>query len=86
MPPLVTAAIAASSPSKTRAGPLWWTPLVAGELDTQPSGARLPRRIARPPVALSGSSSGRTTRWPSVSVAALGELADVWPVTVIVSS
>ncbi len=34
---------------------------------TQPSGARFPRRMTRPPVGLTGSVSGRTTRWPGVS-------------------
>ena len=64
MPPCVTAAIAASSPSNTRAGPVWWRRSWPASFTTQPSGARLPRRIARPPVGLSGSSSGRTTCWP----------------------
>ena len=74
--PAVTAAIAASSPSKTRAGPLWWTRSWPESFTTQPSGARLPRRIARPPVGLIGSASGRTTSWPSVSVGRAGVLAD----------
>ena len=74
--PAVTAAIASSSPSKTRAGPSWWRRSWPASLTTQPSGARLPRRIARPPVGLIGSSSGRTTSWPWVSRASRGVLAD----------
>ena len=62
-----TAAIAASSPSNTRAGPRWWRRSWPASFTTQPSGARLPRRMARPPVALIGSASGRTTSWPGVS-------------------
>ena len=74
--PAVTAAIASSSRSKTRAGPSWWTRSWPASFTTEPSGARLPRRIARPPVVLSGSSSGRTTSWPGVSLRLAGVLAD----------
>ena len=62
--PAMTAAIAASSPSKTRAGPTWRRRSCPASLTTQPSGARLPRRIARPPVGLSGSASGRIDLLP----------------------
>ena len=86
MPPCVAAAIAASSPSNTRAGPVWWRRSWPASFTTQPSGARLPRRIARPPVGLSGSSSGRTTRWPAVSSAASAISPTVLPVTVIASA
>ena len=43
---------------------------------TQPSGARLPLRMTRPPVDLSGSLSGRTTACPGVSLAPAGFIAD----------
>ena len=43
---------------------------------TEPSGARLPRRMARPPVFFTGSSSGRTTSWPGASSRLAGVLAD----------
>ena len=36
----------------------------------------LPRRIARPPWALSGASTGSTTFWPGVSTAPVGLFAD----------
>ena len=49
---------------------------VPATLTTAPSGARLPRRIARPPCALSGSSSGRTTSWPGGLGRGVGLLAD----------
>ena len=81
--PAVTAAMASSSDSKTRAGPSWWTRSWPESFTTQPSGARLPRRMARPPVGLSGSSSGRTTRWPSVSSASRACSPIVLPVTVL---
>ena len=47
---------------------------------TQPSGARLPLRIARPPVGFSGCSSGTTTSWPGVSSTAAGDLGERAPV------
>src|SRR5436305_15153 len=50
----VTAAIASSSDSNARAGPEWRRRSWPASLTTQPSGARLPRRIARPPVGLIG--------------------------------
>ena len=75
-PLAVTAAIASSSDSKTRAGPSWWRRSWPASLTTQPSGARFPRRIASPPVGLIGSSSGRTTRWPSASAGVARVLAD----------
>ena len=71
-----TAAIASSSPSNTRAGPMCLRRSWPASLTTQPSGATLPRRIAKPPVGFSGSSSGRTTGCPAVSCASLGVLAD----------
>ncbi len=57
-----TAAIAASSPSNTRAGPVCRRRSWPASLTTHPSGATLPRRIAKPPVGFRGSDSGRTTR------------------------
>ena len=59
--------------------------LVAGELDDAPSGARLPCRIAKPPVGFSGSESGSTTRWPAVSAASAACSPIVRPVTVTAS-
>ena len=50
-----TAANASSSDSNTRAGPLCSSRPWPDSFTTQPSGARLPRRIARPPFGLSGS-------------------------------
>ena len=82
----VTAAIAASSPSNTRAGPAWWRRSWPASLTTQPSGARLPRRIARPPVGLIGSSSGAHDLLALGLVAASACSPIVWPVTVIASS
>ena len=85
--PCVTASIASSSHSKTRARARVMRLLVAGELrSTEPSGARLPRRMARPPVALTGSSTGRTTSWPGVSTASRACSPMVRPVTVGTSS
>ena len=80
--PPVTAAIAASSPSNTRAGPRWWRRSWPESFTTLPSGARLPRRMARPPVALSGCSSGRMTSWPGLSCASGAWSPIVLPVTV----
>ena len=77
-----TAAIASSSPSNTRAGPLWWRRSCPASLTTEPSGASEPLRMARPPLRLSGSDSGRTTRWPSVSLASRACSPIVLPVTV----
>ena len=48
-----------SSLSKTRAGPRWCARSWPATLTTQPSGARLPCRMTRPPVVLSGCASGR---------------------------
>src|SRR5579885_2779588 len=82
MRPAVTAAIASSSRSKTRAGPRWKTRSWPAIFTTQPSGARLPRRMTRPPVGLSGSACGRTTTCPGVSAARAASSAKVRPVTV----
>ncbi len=81
-----TALIAASSPSKTFAGPTWCRRSWPASLMTEPSGATLPLMIAKPPVALSGSSSAWTTTWPGVSTAASAISPAVWPVTVIASA
>ena len=68
--------MASSSRSKTRAGP-WWTFLSCpASLITQPSGARMPRRMAMPPRGLSVWSSGRITSWPAVSVRIGGFLGE----------
>ena len=79
----VTAVMASSSDSKTRAGPRWlrrsW-PLI---LATHPSGARLPCRMTSPPVFFSGLSSGTMTSWPGVSTALSPSAAKVLPVTVM---
>ena len=56
-----------SSLSNTRAGPRCCARSVPDSLSTAPSGARLPKRITRPPCGLSGRSIGRTTSWPGVS-------------------
>ena len=53
---------------------------------TQPSGARLPRRIAKPPFGLIASDTGRITSWPSVSSALSAISPSVCPVTVMASS
>src|SRR2546430_559104 len=55
----VTAAIASSSRSKTRAGPRWVVRSWPAIFTTQPSGARLPFRMTRPPVGLSGRAGDR---------------------------
>src|SRR5260221_693801 len=67
IPCSLTARKHSSSDSKTLAGPTCFLRSVPASLTTAPSGARLPWRIARPPSALSGSDSGRTTSCPSVS-------------------
>ena len=71
-----TAAIAASSPSNTRAGPACLRRSWPASLTTQPSGATLPRRIAKPPVGLSGSTAGARRAGPAVSARLVGVLAD----------
>ena len=53
---------------------------------TQPSGARFPRRIAKPPFGLIGFDTGRITSWPSVSSALSAISPSVFPVTVMASS
>ena len=53
--PAFTAANASSSHSNTRAGPLCSRRPWPASFTTQPSGARLPRRIAKPPLGASGS-------------------------------
>ena len=57
------AVMASSSQSKTRAGPLCFniSGATALRFTTQDSGAMLPFRIAIPPVAEYGSSTGRMT-------------------------
>ena len=82
----ITAAKASSSRSNTRAAPLCSIRSWPDSFTTQPSGARLPRRIAKPPFGLSAWSTGRTTSWPSVSSAASATAPIVWPVTVSSSS
>src|SRR6187551_3415155 len=77
----LTARKQSSSDSKTRAGPTCFLRSVPASLTTAPSGARLPRRIAKPPSLLSGSESDRTTSWPSAATAAVevgGDEAATW--------
>src|SRR5262245_43180179 len=81
--PALTAAEADSSESNTRAGPLKVVRLCPDSLTTQPSGARLPRRITSPPDGLSGFDAGRTTSCPGVSSATEASSPIVRPVTVI---
>ena len=61
-PPFI-AAIASSSQSNTLAGPSCTSisSTTAERLTTEPSGARLPERTARPPVLLYGLSTGLIT-------------------------
>ena len=63
MRPEEIASYAASSPSNTRAGPLWR--IISGStalcLTTEPSGAMFPYRIASPPSLWTGLSSGLMT-------------------------
>src|SRR5216683_1282383 len=69
MRPSRTAANASSSRSKTRAGPAWRGRSCPAAFTTAPSGARLPVRMYRPPLGLSGAESGLTTCWPGASEA-----------------
>src|SRR5439155_361622 len=73
----VTAAMASSSRSKTRAGPRCVVRSWPAIFTTQPSGARLPFRMTRPPLGLSGRSSGATTSCPGVSTARARPAADL---------
>src|SRR3954453_2347693 len=77
-----TAAKQSSSLSNTRAGPLWKRRSCPASFTTHPSGARFPRRIARPPVGFSGVSIGTTTSCPGVSTTAVATSASVRPSTV----
>ena len=81
-----TAANASSSRSNTRAGPLCSIRSCPESFTTQPSGARLPRRIANPPFGLIASDTGRITSCPSVSSALSAISPSVCPVTVMASS
>ncbi len=58
----------------TRAGPLKSSPSLPVILATAPSGARLPRRIRRWPVALIGFSSGWITSCPALRPGSVGEV------------
>src|SRR5450759_431318 len=77
-----TAANAAISPSKTRAGPECFRRSCPASFTTQPSGASEPRRIASPPVFLSGRVMSRTTCCPGVSRASAASSRSERPVTV----
>ena len=66
---LVTAVIASSSDSKTRAGPRCSNRSCPLILATQPSGARFPFSTTSPPVFFSGLSNGAITSWPGASMA-----------------
>src|SRR3954469_10399250 len=79
MPCCSTTAKHSSSEAKTRAGPVCFRRSSPATLTTQPSGARLPRRMTRPPVGLSGFESGRTTSWPGVSCDAAAPLPHCLP-------
>ena len=60
------------------AGGAWWKRRSwPATLMTQPSGARLPLRMTRPPVGLRGLSSVWMTGWPGVSTAAAASSARV---------
>ena len=82
----LTAAKQSSSDSKTRAGPVWPVRSVPASLTTAPSGARLPRRIARPPCRLERVVE-RAARppGPAASLAASASSPIVRPLTVISS-
>ena len=71
-----------ASRSKTRAVPVWLRRSWPATLMTQPSGARLPRRMTRPPVGLSGLSQLWMTTWPGVSTAVSASAKRVLPLTV----
>ena len=75
---------ASSSLSKTRAGPSWTSILgaTAERLTTDPSGARLPRSTAMPPVGEKGSSMGRMTELSLTRAPAMFS-PTVLPVTVM---
>ena len=75
-----TASKQAVSESNTRAGPRWWRRSWPASFTIEPSGARLPRRIAWPPVALIGVSIGWTTCWPGRLDDVRGDLRDRPPV------
>ena len=72
----------ASSLSNTRAGPRCSRRPWPTSFTTQPSGERLPRRIASPPVGLSGRSTGRITSCPGCSFASATSSPIVLPLTV----
>ena len=78
--PARTASAQASSPSKTRAGPVWRRRSVPASFTRLPSGARLPRRQKSDPAAFTGRSSARTTR-PSGAGASAVAVASVPPCT-----
>ena len=63
----VTAAMASSSESNTRAGPRCSSRSCPLILATQPSGARLPLRITSPPVFSAACPAARITSCPGVS-------------------
>ena len=73
----MTAAIAASSFSNTRAGPSCVDALVAGELDHAALGGEVAAQDREAAGGLDRRRrAGRTTRWPGVSCASRGVLAD----------
>src|SRR3989449_134201 len=76
-----TAAEHSSSEAKTRAGPRWRRRSWPTSFTIAPSVARLPRSTASPPVSFSGRSTGPTTSWPGVAVAAAAISASVRPST-----
>ena len=80
--------MASSSDSKTRAGPSWWRRSWPASLTTQPSGARLPRRIARPPRGLDrvrpagARPPGPRSRPPRAACSPMVRPVTVWRVLV----
>jgi hypothetical protein len=72
----VTAAIASSSDSNTRAGPRLVAALVPGELDHAALGREVAAQDRQAAGRLDRIASGRITSWPGVSTVPRGDLAD----------
>mmetsp|Transcript_19711 Transcript_19711/g.53171 ORF Transcript_19711/g.53171 Transcript_19711/m.53171 type:complete len:217 (-) Transcript_19711:778-1428(-) len=81
--PSSTALSMSSSQSKHSAVPSKLRPSLPVILATEPSGARLPKRIWRWPLSLMGLESGKITSWPALRSGRAAKLsAIVLPVTV----